>query len=74
MVAAMYNGHGGEIFEGERNGYYIYIWKCECGAKGRGSPTPRQALDGLRKHCGLPALPKKSSGQQRPPVKNSGIW
>lgn len=48
--------HGGEIFEGERNGYYVYVWKCVCGAKGRGSVTVLQAENGLRKHCGLPAI------------------
>jgi hypothetical protein len=52
--------HGGEIVEGERNGVYVLIWECVCGAKGKGSATQLQAINGLRNHCGYPPIRETS--------------
>jgi len=76
-VVSMYNGHGGEIGEGERNGYPVWVWQCHCGAKGKGSPDYRAAVNGLRKHCGLPAMPAKRaqvSRVQRPGSTDIRDW
>lgn len=66
--------HGGEIFEGERNGYYVLVWKCVCGAKGKGSATMLQAVNGLRKHCGVPAITQAALKQRAAAAAQRSRW